>query len=132
MNIQQIIIADDDLDDIEVFTEAIKNYNAEIKITYVTDGQKLIDRLNENTIPELIILDLNMPCVGGRDCLETIRSNSQYNNIIIVVHSTSINPEVKDECLFLGANYVVTKPNNYLGITKFAEAIVNGSFDFVV
>jgi CheY-like chemotaxis protein len=129
--VQKVLIADDDLDDIELLKEAINECSADIAISYVTDGNQLMDTLLSTPLPDLLILDLNMPCKEGKECLSEIRANEHLKSLTIIVYSTSGTTSLQNECIALGANYFVTKPSQMSGIIKFVESIVKGSFDFV-
>jgi CheY-like chemotaxis protein len=128
MNVQQILIADDDLDDIELLTEGIVSCKPTIEISYVTDGQQLMTKLNEGFIPDILILDINMPCLDGKDCLTMIRATREFDDIIIVIYSLVEAPSAREECLSAGANYYVVKPTEIAEIIKFGGAISKGNF----
>ena len=131
MIVQKVLVADDDFDDIELLKEVISEYSADIEISYVTDGVELMDKLEKDLLPDVLILDLNMPCKEGRACLSEIRLNEQWKDLIIIVYSTTDVPDIKNECLSLGANHFVTKPSQMIDLMKFAESLTKGTFDFV-
>jgi CheY-like chemotaxis protein len=131
MNVQTVLIADDDLDDIELLKEAIVEYSSTIEISYVTDGEQLMNKLLAGSIPDILILDLNMPCKEGKECLCEIKEYDHLKDLVIVVYSTIDMPALKEECLALGARHFVTKPYQMSGIMKLGEALTTGAFDFV-
>ena len=129
MNVQNVLIADDDFDDIQFLTEAINNYKRSINVSYVTDGEQLIQKLLSGNRADVLILDLRMPCMDGKDCLCQIRDNASLNDLIVIIYTTTCLPEIEEECLSLGANYFVTKPCDIKDIMLFAEFIADGTFD---
>ena len=83
------MLADDDRDDIELFQSAVKECSLNIKVSLSKNGQMLLELLEKETIPDFIVLDLNMPGISGYDCLKAIRKNQKYNNVVIMILSTS-------------------------------------------
>jgi CheY-like chemotaxis protein len=58
----------------------------------------------------LIILDLNMPRLNGTETLRQLKNDDRFNNIPVIIFSTSINPLEKEKCMLLGAHSYITKP----------------------
>ena len=131
MNIQKVLIADDDLDDIELLKETILEHSTTINISYDTDGVQLMDELLKSTIPDILILDLKMPCKEGKECISEIRGTEDLKHLVIIVYSTTSTGGIKEECLSLGANFFVTKPTELVDLIKFSQAIIEGKFDHV-
>ena len=88
-----ILYIDDDLDDLELLREAFHNIDPSYQITLAESGRKGLKILREmksrNTIPCLIILDLNMPVLNGWETFKQIREDAAFATIPIVVFSTS-------------------------------------------
>jgi len=117
-----IVMADDDDDDCMLATEAFEESRAEGVFSCVQDGLELMDYLlrssnNENethaSLPALILLDLNMPRKDGREVLKEIKSDPAFQNIPIVVLSTSREEEDIAFSLRMGANFFITKPATF-------------------
>ena len=81
----------------------------------------LQDCIRYNTIPQLIILDLNMPKLNGRQTLQWIKNQPELKHIPVIIYSTSLNPIEKDECLSLGAHAYIIKPISYRESVSIAE-----------
>lgn len=110
-----VFIVDDDEDDRELLTDAlIENHLLSSQIQTAVDGMDFIDKLTSATVlPSLIILDLNMPRMGGREVLSSIRENARFRHIPIIMFTTSdADIDVKD-CYSLGCNTYMTKPSDY-------------------
>ena len=86
----------------------------EAKLEFVEDGQQLMDYLErEGARPDLILLDLNMPRIDGRDALRMIKENPRLRSIPVVVLTTSKSEDDVRGCYDLGANSYVTKPSHF-------------------
>ena len=78
MKSRYIIFADDDVDDMELITGFFKQYNRDINVLEFKDGKevlKFLDELSFNATPLLIVLDINMPRLNGKETLVAIRNH---------------------------------------------------------
>jgi len=118
-HVNTILLADDDADDRLLIKEAmdVVKFSSQ-NINCVEDGEELMDYLNRCgkftdfkcwRIPDLILLDLNMPKKDGREALREIKSDSLLRKIPVVVFTTSTAPEDISECYDMGANTYMTK-----------------------
>jgi CheY-like chemotaxis protein len=115
-----ILIADDDIDDQEMIADSFHDIDPNCKVEVVSNGQQAISRL-ENTglpMPRLVVLDLNMPILDGMETLSRIRKNPSFQNIPIVVFTTSNSKESRNKSLHLGAMDYIVKPNDYVGLME--------------
>ncbi len=124
-----ILIADDDLDDRIMTQEALNDYNVINQVKSVEDGVELIDYLRrngkfnnpiENPRPDLILLDLNMPKIDGREALKIIKSDPDLRSIPIIVLTTSNSDIDVIKSYDLGVNCFISKPVTF---TRFIEVI---------
>ena len=108
-----ILYADDDTDDRSWVSEACKILNCSLNINFVENGRQVIDYLKSQVtrLPSLIVLDLNMPEMDGRQTLQYLKSNPYYKEIPVAIVSTSGNKIDKEVCKRLGASLYITKPN---------------------
>jgi CheY-like chemotaxis protein len=114
----RILIADDDADDRALASIALEEINSGLHVGFVNDGQELMDYLNKNisdpiALPDLIVLDLNMPRKDGREALKEIKSSQQFRNIGVVILSTSTSETDKALTLSNGARNYFVKPAEY-------------------
>jgi len=130
MKVEHILIADDDVDDINLLTEAILEYSPKVTVTYVTNGVKLLDKLKSGYMPDVLILDLAMPLKDGKWSLKEIRNNIEWVNLIIIVYTTGYSERMQMECLKLGANYFITKPTTMVTMRNIAREICEATFEF--
>lgn len=125
---KKIIIADDDPDDRNLASIAFKELNMMHSVDFVTDGQELIDslttKINSNhTLPDVILLDLNMPKKDGRVALKEIKSHPELKHLNIVVFSTSSAKEDIDYTMNLGAKNYIIKPSGYIELVAIFRSI---------
>src|SRR5688572_30753539 len=124
-----ILLADDDEDDRQFFTDAVSSIAPAVKLTIVQDGEELINKLKRNIaeLPDFIFLDLNMPFKNGMECLKEIKSVEFLKNIPILIYSTSINKDQVETTYQNGANLYIQKPSSFEGIITMLNTIF--SFD---
>lgn len=121
----KVLLADDDKDDREIFSEALSLVDQNIVYEGVEDGKEAIDILSDNNRrPNIIFLDINMPVMSGWDVLKILKSNSQYKGIPVIVYSTSSGVKEKKTAFDLGALCFVTKPDSVKLIKQMLEIIV--------
>lgn len=125
---KKIIIADDDPDDRNLASIAFKELNMGHSIDFVTDGQELLDylttKVNSNhTLPDVILLDLNMPKKDGRVALKEIKAHPDLKHLNIVVFSTSSAKEDIDYTMGLGARNYIIKPSGYIELVSIFRSI---------
>jgi CheY-like chemotaxis protein len=113
---KKILYADDDLDDKMWVTEACKALNYVFDIEFVENGQEALqylEKLPGEHLPELIVLDLNMPQLDGRQTLQRIKNNERYKNIPVIIVTTSSNKVDVEICKRLGAVLYLVKPDTH-------------------
>ncbi|GGW46224.1 response regulator [Arenibacter certesii] len=120
--IPNILLADDDPDDCMFFREALVELSLSAQLTFVNDGEKLIDLLINGTtdLPDILFLDLNMPIKNGVECLTEIKSIEKLKRIPVVIISTSYDSTSADELYRLGAAYYIQKP---IGFSQLQDLI---------
>ena len=117
-----ILMADDDIDDRDLTRDAMQKNQLETELKWVEDGEELLDYLNRRgrfsdptaaPRPGLILLDLNMPRMDGREALREIKADPELRRIPIIVLSTSSAEEDVQHSYELGANCFITKPGTF-------------------
>ncbi len=126
MNIapKYLLLADDDRDDCDLFTDALNELDEFITLKTVHDGEQLMHFLTNETceLPDILFLDLNMPRKNGYECLTEIKINDRLKNLPVIIFSTSFNLETVQELYNNGALYYISKPNEF---TKLKKVIHN-------
>lgn len=124
-NALHILLADDDEEDREFFKEAIYEITTSVKLTTANDGVELLNILEKltNDLPDLIFLDLNMPCKNGFECLEELKMSDKWKDIPVLIYSTTANYEQVNLTYQKGANLYIQKPHTYDGIVEMLKKI---------
>ncbi len=108
-----VLYADDDLDDLQLVQDAFTAYSNNVEVLTFTDGLKILHHLENSgsTQPKpcLIILDINMPRLTGKEVLIEIRNSKEYKDVPVVLFSTSSLQQEKEFARTLNAGFI-TKP----------------------
>ncbi len=122
---RNIFLSDDDSDDCSLFLEALEQVQKFVCVHVAHDGARLMKDLADCGLgaPELIFLDINMPKKNGLECLAEIRTMPEYNDVPVIMMSTTSNPEVIERSYAAGANFYLTKPSSF-GTLKKSLAFV--------
>ena len=123
-----ILICDDDEDDRMLTQQALENAHISNNLRFVEDGEQLLDYLYQRgeysgetgkaPRPGLILLDLNMPKMDGREALKVIKGDKTLHDIPVVVLSTSGLDEDIVRSYQLGVNSFITKPVTFSGLVE--------------
>ncbi len=124
-----ILLVEDEAADACLVRLALRDRQETSILHHVTDGSEALafvqhkgDRYLDAPRPELILLDLNMPRMNGREFLRHFRGDDSFRDIPVVVFSTSEYERDKESCAALGADDFVTKP---VDIDDFIAAVQN-------
>jgi response regulator RpfG family c-di-GMP phosphodiesterase len=121
-DIQNVLLAEDDDDDFELFAEAINGLSLKIILARAENGEILMKILHDQ-IPDMLFLDIHMPCKNGRDCLLEIRAHRKFDNLPIIVYSAMSDMETIEFCYRNGTNSYVYKPHSYAELVSVVERI---------
>jgi len=129
-----IMLADDDEDDRLFFKEAFEEVKIKYDITTFNDGEQLMQYLNqdENPLPDIIFLDLNMPRKSGMECLKEIRQNDRLKKISVAIYSTSSSEQDIEDTFVAGANVYIKKPNDFNMLKKVLSDVVHINWQYIV
>lgn len=127
-----VLMVDDDPDDRFLALEALDEARVNTDLRFVNDGKALLDYLHRRgeyegdavaPRPCLILLDLNMPRMDGREALRQIKADPDLRRIPIVVLTTSSSEDDVRQCYDLGANAYVTKPMSFDGLVEVMRTL---------
>lgn len=125
-NLVNILLIEDDPGDVELILETMNNSKVLVNINVVEDGEKALsylrqeDPYRESPKPDLILLDLNMPRMDGRQLLRIIKKDEEISRIPVIVLTTSDSDTDIVKSYDLGANCYITKP---MGLKEFSTVI---------
>ncbi|MBB3697427.1 response regulator [Flammeovirga yaeyamensis] len=127
-----IICAEDDPDDRMMTQEAFDECELKGDLTFVENGEELMSYLNRNKqfqelenqcLPDLILLDLNMPKKDGKDCISEIKKDPTLKKIPIVVLTTSNDEDDILKTYNLGVSSYITKPVQFDAMVDIFKTI---------
>jgi len=116
-------LIEDNEADIFLTQEAFEEFAVDYELSVVKDGYEAVDLLNSNYIPQLILLDLNLPFMDGATFLKTIRENRSYSSIPVIVLTTSSSTNDIEKCYNYFANSYIVKPLNLDNFYQLIEGI---------
>lgn len=122
-------MAEDDADDRLLAEEALKESKLLNKFYTVGDGEQLLKLLGQEgeyrdlPRPGLILLDLNMPRMDGREALKRIKEHPKWRSIPVVVLTTSKREEDVLRSYHLGANSYITKPVTFEALVEVMKGL---------
>lgn len=118
-----ILVAEDDDDDYLIFSIAIKETSFTYLLKRAENGEILLKCLNDE-LPDILFLDLLMPCMDGKQCLKEIRANKKYDSLPIIVYSSLNDLNSVEYCYREGSNLYVIKPNSINDLKSILERIL--------
>lgn len=124
-SINKVLWADDDKEDIFLFSSTLKELQAKVDCHFLPNGKELISFIATSATPKLIILDLNMPLMNGQETLKFLKSSEIYAPIPVVIFTTSHNAKDVSECKALGAEDYLIKPNSYVVLRDTISKILD-------
>lgn len=110
----RFFLVDDDSDDTSIFQEVLQEVNPSIHFSSAADGQEALNtlRVKTDSLPDVIFLDLNMPRMGGKECLAALKKDDHLRHIPVIMYTTSSQSKDIEETMLKGAMCFITKPTN--------------------
>lgn len=127
MKFQHILHVDDDTDDCEMFLLALRKVSEKVGYTAINDPLSAVIQLEQKTIvPDVILLDFNMPLMNGIQFLQHIKKNIELKDIPIIMFSTSSVEELKYRTKDMGAHDYITKPMDFNSLVAICNKFLIG------
>jgi two-component system, response regulator len=128
-NKSTILIAEDDSDDCYLIRLAFEDCKIDNPILFFKNGLEIVEYINNQDTTEqksvgLIILDLNMPKMGGIETLRTLKANPLWRKTPVVIMTTSKTAADIDKCYDLGANSFISKSSSFEGTNDTIKTMV--------
>ncbi len=125
----KIFLIDDDEDDQLLFKQAIESINPMLQYDTATNGKIALDKLKSSpSLPDIIFLDLNMPVMNGLEFLIQIKKENALSKIPVGIFTTSDVLRDKELTKEFGAQFFLTKPNDFQVLRKKLEQVLSGDF----
>lgn len=122
-----VMIADDDQDDIEILTAALKETNSSLEVVVANNGKTVLEHLKKmqgsGSIPCVLVMDMNMPQMDGRETVVAIKSDTGLKDLPILLFSTAKN---RTDELFAEkwSVHFFQKPDSVQGLANVANVII--------
>ena len=127
-NISNIVLAEDDIDDQNIFQIALEEIDSAIRTQFVSNGKELLTLL-QTAQPDLLFLDLDMPYKNGLECLVEMKKDLQLKKIPVVVFSSTTKPSNIQTAYEMGAHLFFIKPPVYSDYLSSIKAIFKLNWD---
>lgn len=139
MNQLKLLLIEDNPDDYETLKRAFKTTSIDLTISWFTSGEKAIRQLKNLitnndflNIPNIIILDLNIPGMDGRETLIELKPLCSTHLIPIIILTTSDDHNDIIQCYESGANSFIQKPITFEELKKICKSLIEYWFNTVI
>ena len=135
-----ILVAEDDEEDRMLLMDAMQEGRLRNSMTFVHDGEQLLNYLAGKEVyedrkaypmPGLILLDLNLPRIDGREALKVIKEHAQWRRIPVIILTTSQAEQDILRSYDLGVNSFITKPVTFDGLVEVTRTLQRYWFEIV-
>lgn len=127
--IQSILLVDDDQDDQLLFQEALAIADVAVRYSSACNGIDALEQLSvAKQLPDVMVIDVNMPKMNGIDCLRAIKQSDRLHTIPVIMYSTSCSKEYHQDCLNSGAVAFMKKPSDFSELSAKIKQILNFAF----
>jgi CheY-like chemotaxis protein len=120
-----ILYAEDDFDDFESIKEALQQITDQQLLLHAKNGAEAVSYIeNARILPSLVVLDLNMPVMDGKEVLQWLKAREEFKNIPVMIFTTSSRDEDVKLCQKHGCTFF-RKPTLYRDLLHVAQAMIN-------
>ena len=122
----RILLIEDDNDDVELLQDALKDHNVTYVMHVINDGSLVLPYVESCTmLPDIVVLDFNLPKVHGKELLKLFKSYDTFARIPVVILTTSSSKDDIDYSMANGATEFITKPTSLDEINNMVSAIID-------
>jgi len=123
-----VLVVEDSQTDVFLVRESVQAHHLDVDLEIISDGERAVAFFNrldagEGACPSLMLLDLNLPRIGGLEVLARMRASKRCADIPVVVMTSSDAEKDRRESKALGATAYFRKPSGYEGFLKLGELI---------
>lgn len=135
-----IHMCDDDPDDQLLVSDALEEARLDNDIDFTSNGKELLQYLNregeyahlvDKPLPGLILLDLNMPVMDGREVLRKLKQHEKFRSIPVIILTTSKAEEDIARSYGMGVNSFIIKPVSFENLVEMVRAVTDYWFHLV-
>jgi CheY-like chemotaxis protein len=121
-----VAVVDDDQDDRELLIDVVREIENGLEILQFENGSTFLAYLmdSKTDFPDLVFLDLNMPMMGGMQCLVRLREFVNAKELPVAIYSTSSSTQHINEAYSLGANLYISKPNDFNDLKRCVDSVL--------
>ena len=121
----KLLIAEDDPDDRLLLEEAMQEVEGDHSVVFSSDGEALLQHLREtNALPDLILLDLNMPRMNGFEALIELKRSPRLQAIPVIILTTSTAVDDIHRSYELGVHSFFAKPESFRELVEMFRCLV--------
>jgi CheY-like chemotaxis protein len=126
-----LLLVEDNQDDAFLMQRALKGAGIQSAAMTAENGREALDYLqgvgkfsdrSAYPMPDVVFLDIKLPCLSGFEVLQWVRSNKEMRSLIVIVLTSSNQPSDIRRAYDLGANSYVVKPSSFEQLLSFATA----------
>lgn len=122
---QRVMLVEDNPGDVYLFKKALDKASVDVELDVFEDGAEAVSYVRSATdsLPDLVVLDLNLPKKGGAEVLKAMRGTRSLADIPVLVISSSASPRDLRETEHLGVQQYITKPIDFDGFLQIGELV---------
>ena len=130
---KNLLLIDDDEDDHEFFREAINEIDDSISCECTLNGDRVLEELKarKRSLPDMIILDTNMPRLNGKQILQELKTDEGLKEIPVIMYSTFLSERDNREFMELGAACYLAKPSKVKDFMSNLESVLTQKWNDV-
>ncbi len=122
-----VLLVEDNPDDYEATVRSLQKNHFLNPVKWCKSGRDALDYLRKEGVyvndksvqqPDLILLDLNMPGIDGRQVLHELKANEKFKKIPVIILTTSADSKDVEQCYSIGASTYIQKPVSFEGLTE--------------
>jgi len=124
----QVVFAEDDPDDVFLIDRALRRARPDLVTRAVRDGIELMEYLSAcdaAALPSLLFIDLNMPRMDGREVLRTLHGDARFRHLPVVVLTTSVEPQDRQQAMDLKAFAFISKPEAFKAMVAVLQSLLD-------
>jgi len=119
-----LLVVDDDEDDCFLMKQSSSEVTENVQISCITNCKQLLNYLEKEPCPDVVLMDINMPGISGPECLKKIRAVDKWKSLPIIAFSTAAHAGIINQCYQAGASLFIAKPNSYSSLKELIQMLI--------